>query len=533
MKLSHLRIKTKLMLGFSVLAGVVVLVCALALHSLGRSNARFSDYLDGAAQRERMATDIRGAATRRAIAARNLVLVTAPADRETEKAAVTKAHGDVKTALAKLKEAVQRADDASAEERSLVDEIDKVEAAYGPVALEIVAMALDGRRDDAVTKMNADCRPLLAALLKNTAAYIAYDRSQARLSVKAAGEAYVSDRALLAAACVAAVLGALTLGWLLSKAVTAPLTRAVALAEAVAAGDLSSEIVVDTYDETGLLLTALKSMNENLVRMVGQVRESADGIATASAQIAMGNQDLSSRTEQQASSLQETAASMEEMTATVQQNAQNSRLAKELAGSAASVAGRGGQVVERVVSTMGEITAASKKIADIIGVIDGIAFQTNILALNAAVEAARAGDHGRGFAVVASEVRGLAQRSAQAAREIKTLIGSSVERVGAGSELVSEAGSTMHDIVNQVRRVTDLMTEIDASSAEQSSGIGQVNQAVALIDQGTQQNAALVEQSAAAADSLQQQATGLLRLISAFKTGRPVHTAATQTPSHA
>jgi methyl-accepting chemotaxis protein-1 (serine sensor receptor) len=258
-------------------------------------------------------------------------------------------------------------------------------------------------------------------------------------------------------------------------------------------------------------------MNDGLVDMVGRVRQSADSIATASQQIASGNQDLSSRTERQASALQQTAASMQQMTSTVQHTAESSRQASRLASAATEVAGRGGDVVKRVVATMGEISESSRRIADIIGTIDSIAFQTNILALNAAVEAARAGEQGCGFAVVAGEVRGLAQRSAQAAREIKALIGASVEKVAAGSQLVGEAGSTMGDIVSQVRRMTDLMAEINASATEQSSGIGQVNQAVAAIDQGTQQNAALVEQGAAAAESLQQQASGLLELIAQFK----------------
>jgi len=322
----------------------------------------------------------------------------------------------------------------------------------------------------------------------------------------------------LIGACLAATLAAVVMGWLLSNDVTLPLKRALRLAEAVASGDLRSDIVVDRSDETGALLAALKRMNDSLAAMVGRVRQSADGIATTSAQISTGNQELASRTGQQAGALQQTAASMQQMTSTVQQNADGSRQAGQLASSAADAAGRGGQVVARVVETMGEITASSKKIADIIGVIDGIAFQTNILALNAAVEAARAGEQGRGFAVVASEVRSLAQRSAQAAREIKSLIGSSVDKVEAGSRLVGEAGSTMSDLVSQVRRMTDLMTEINVSSAEQSTGIVQVNQAVASIERGTQQNAALVEQSAAAAASLKDQAADLLGVIAEFKT---------------
>jgi methyl-accepting chemotaxis protein-1 (serine sensor receptor) len=523
MKLNNLRLRSKLMLGFALLAAVVLLVAWLALSSLSRANGRFTDYLEGVGQRERMVMEIRGAATRRAIAARNLVLVTEAADRDIEKAAVTKAHEDVQQSLARLQQALAKATDLGDSDASLAAEMARVEAQYGPVALNIVGLALDGKRDEAITKMNAECRPLLAALLKATNDYVAYEVKQASQRVAQADSAYFRDRVLMLVAGLVAVGAAVLLGWALSNAITLPLRRAVHLAEAVAEGDLSSHIVIESDDETGQLLAALKRMNDGLVDMVGRVRQSADSIATASREIASGNQDLSSRTEQQASALQQTAASMQQMTSTVQQTAESSHQCSQLASVATEVAGRGGDVVQRVVVTMAEISDSSRKIADIIGTIDGIAFQTNILALNAAVEAARAGEQGRGFAVVAGEVRALAQRSAEAARQIKGLIGASVEKVEAGSALVGEAGTTMGDIVSQVRRMTDLMAEINASANEQSSGIGQVNQSVASIDQGTQQNAALVEQSAAAAESLQHQAAGLLDVIAQFKIAPPRH----------
>ena len=523
MNLRDLRVKTKLLLGFALLATIVVLVSAISMNSLGKSNQRFSQYLEGVGQRERLATDIRGAATRRAIAARNLVLVTQAADRDIEKAQVIQAGDDMKSSLLALKTAIAASRDATDRDRELAAEIEKVEASYGPVAQAIVGMALQGHRDDAVAKMNIECRPLLASLLKATKDYIEYEQSQGQLRVKAAEDAYGFDRMVMVVTSAMAVGAAILMGWMLSNAVTGPLNRAVVLAEAVAAGDLGSNIVVDRKDETGLLLAALKKMNESLLSMVSHVRESADGIATASSEIAVGNQDLSGRTEQQASALQQTAASMQQITEQVQQNAETSREASRLATSTADVASRGGAAVQRVVDMMGEIAASSRKIADIISVIDGIAFQTNILALNAAVEAARAGDQGRGFAVVAGEVRTLAQRSAQAAREIKELIGDSVKKVETGSQQVTEAGATISDTVEQVRRMERLIGEINASTSQQNSGIAQVNQAVASIDQGTQQNAALVEQSAAAAESLKHQASALLGVISAFRIEKTSH----------
>ncbi|ODV15168.1 MAG: chemotaxis protein [Variovorax sp. SCN 67-20] len=315
------------------------------------------------------------------------------------------------------------------------------------------------------------------------------------------------------------LLGSVALGLVLAlwiaRIVSRPLSEAVKVAQSVAAGDLTSHIEARTTDETGLLLEALKGMNDSLAKIVGEVRIGTDTIATASSQIASGNQDLSSRTEEQASS-----ASMEELTSTVKQNADNARQANQLAVSASEVAVKGGSVVSQVVDTMGSINASSKKIVDIIGVIDGIAFQTNILALNAAVEAARAGEQGRGFAVVASEVRSLAQRSAAAAKEIKTLIGDSVEKVEEGSKQVAEAGRTMDEIVGSVRRVTDIMGEITAASQEQTSGIEQINQAITQMDQVTQQNAALVEQASAAAQSLQEQAGSLSQVVGVFQLGR-------------
>ena len=315
-----------------------------------------------------------------------------------------------------------------------------------------------------------------------------------------------------------ALLLAIIVGaYYLIRSIVLPLQQATALAGCIAEGDLSQRETITRADEFGELLHSLYAMSDSLGRMVYQVRQSTDSIATASAEIAAGNHDLSARTEQTSSNLQETAAAMEQFTSTIQQSASSAQQASSLAAGASGVARRGGEVVTQVVSTMEAIQHSSQKIADIIGVIDGIAFQTNILALNAAVEAARAGEQGRGFAVVASEVRSLAGRSAEAAKEIKQLIGTSVEKVEAGSRLVQDAGTTMQDIVQSVQRVNDMIGEITAASTEQSAGVSQVNQAVGNLDQMTQQNAALVEESAAAAQSLREQAEQLAQVVSMFK----------------
>jgi len=322
-----------------------------------------------------------------------------------------------------------------------------------------------------------------------------------------------------------------TCAWYLTTGITRPLNTAVDISRRVAQGDLSVEISVSTKDEAGQLLQALKDMNVSLRNIVGNVRTGTDTIATASSQIASGNLDLSNRTEQQAGSLEETASAMEQLTSTVKQNADNARQANQLAVSASEVAIQGGSVVGQVINTMSAINDSSKKIVDIISVIDGIAFQTNILALNAAVEAARAGEQGRGFAVVASEVRSLAQRSSAAAKEIKTLIDDSVSKVDVGSKLVGQAGSTMEEVVSSVKRVTDIVGEISSASQEQSTGIEEVNRAIAQMDESTQQNAALVEEAAAAAQSLQEQAGKLAELVSVFNIGNIGNTAGLSAPA--
>ncbi len=345
----------------------------------------------------------------------------------------------------------------------------------------------------------------------------AYEHQLVDTRVGVVREELSTDTLLLISLGSLAVLIGVGVAWSIGRSITAPLHEAVAFADAVAQGDLSRDLRSDRKDEIGALLASLARMQQSISRVVGQIRQASDSIEVASTEIAQGNHDLSARTEQTASNLEETASSMEELTATVRQSAESAQQANQMSAAAAQSAGKGGEVMGQVVHTMDDISASSRKISDIISVIDGIAFQTNILALNAAVEAARAGEQGRGFAVVATEVRSLAGRSADAAKEIKSLIQASVEKVEGGSRLVAEAGQTMQDIVQGVRRVSDTIGEITAAASEQSDGIGQINQAVNQLDQMTQQNAALVEQSAAAAQSLRDQARSLSEAVSVFR----------------
>jgi methyl-accepting chemotaxis protein len=395
------------------------------------------------------------------------------------------------------------------------------------------------KADDAVDMATVDANTGVAAMMSADEQYRAAAEAAAAVVDMAtqSAQAYAEEvqrlsQVLLALIIALAVLAAAAAGvvtlWI-SRGIVARLGGAAGVASQLAEGQLDVRFDTHGGDEIGDLARALEAMRSAFARVISHVRNSTDAVSVASKEIAQGNQDLSSRTEQQASSLQQTAASMEQMTSSVRQNADAARQANQLASAASEVAARGGAVVQQVMVTMDGITASSRKIADIIGVIDGIAFQTNILALNAAVEAARAGEQGRGFAVVAAEVRNLAQRSAQAAREIKSLITDSVSKVDTGSSQVSEAGSTMQEIVTQVQRVTDLIGEITSSTLEQSSGITQVNQAVTQLDQMTQQNAALVEQSAAAAESLREQAERLAAAVGQFRlsSGEPHGASAT------
>src|SRR5471032_1569846 len=401
-------------------------------------------------------------------------------------------------------------------EQAVLDSMEPTRKAYISSRDEIVTLKKDGQLEQADQVLQQKFIPAGNAYVDELRKL--QDLQRASIDQRA-GEIdgiYASSRnSLVSVGVVVFALGALA-AWWLTVGITRPLGRAVKIARTVADSDLSSDIEVVSRDETGQLLQALKDMNDSLAGVVGRVRSGTELIATATNEIASGNMDLSSRTEQQASSLEETASSMEELTATVRQNADNARQANQLAGAASSVAQRGGAVVAQVVDTMDAINASARKIVDIIAVIDGIAFQTNILALNAAVEAARAGEQGRGFAVVASEVRNLAQRSATTAREVKALIDESVANVTVGNKLVAQAGGTMQNIVGSIDDLSRIVRQIASTSTQQAGGIEQVNQAIAAMDDVTQQNAALVEQTAAAAQSLSDQGEILQRAINVF-----------------
>ncbi|TWI63675.1 methyl-accepting chemotaxis protein [Pseudoduganella lurida] len=381
----------------------------------------------------------------------------------------------------------------------------------------ITALKKEGKLEEADALLMKDFTPDAKAYQDALNALLQMQRAEIDAQAVRIDTLFQGNRSfLVACGVVVLVIGAFC-AWWLTRGIVVPLNRAVDIASSVANNDLRNDIEVTSTDETGRLLAALRQMNAGLVQIVSQVRSGTVHMSSASGEIASGNMDLSARTEQQAGALEETASSMEELTSTVKQNADNARQANQLAVSASEVAVRGGAVVGKVVDTMESINASARKIVDIISVIDGIAFQTNILALNAAVEAARAGEQGRGFAVVAGEVRNLAQRSAAAAKEIKELIGDSVTKVDAGSKLVAEAGMTMTEVVDSIHRVTDIMGEITTASVEQSAGIEQVNRAIADMDGVTQQNAALVEEAAAAAASMREQAEALAQVVAVFQ----------------
>jgi methyl-accepting chemotaxis protein-1 (serine sensor receptor) len=416
----------------------------------------------------------------------------------------------------------------TSDEKLLVDQFKTHRDAFVDGAQKPLQAALVAKDAKETSRLAFEVMPTVYAPMRdNLNALVKLQVDEAKKLYEAEVRSYQTTRSVALGMLLAALVLSSVYGYFLIRNISQSLSEAQALADAVAQGDLTQHMESQGKDEVARLIQSMAAMRQSLVNVVSNVRQGSDGVATASAEIAQGNHDLSARTESQASALEETAASMEELGATVQHNADNARQANQLAQNASSVAVRGGEVVGQVVQTMKGINDSSRKIADIISVIDGIAFQTNILALNAAVEAARAGDQGRGFAVVASEVRSLAGRSAEAAKEIKSLIGSSVERVEQGTALVDQAGITMTEVVSSIRRVTDIVAEISAASGEQAAGVNQVGEAVTQMDQVTQQNAALVEQMAAAASSLKSQAGDLVQVVSQFKLGHEDHASIT------
>ena len=515
MKLSDLTIRTRLYMGFGAVVALLILLVTLSYGNFSRLNGanamnihtyKVMGEVDAALM---SLVDIETGARGFGLTGKDASLEPYTAGKESFRTHVQAAR-QLTSDNPQQQERLQRlADEYQKWLDTAVDPLIAARRAASDADLAgVVAFEQEGKG-----KQSMDAMRKLVAVIKGEEMSLLGERGEAADELAA-----TMSRTLIGGGVLAFVLGAVLAIWL-ARNITGPLAYAVRLARQVAQGDLTARVEVHSKDETGQLLAALKDMNGALLDIVTRVRAGTDTIATASAEINSGNQDLSSRTEQQAGSLEETASSMEELTGTVNQNADNARQASQLAAKASETAERGGAVVAEVVSTMGAINEASRKIADIITVIDGIAFQTNILALNAAVEAARAGEQGRGFAVVAGEVRTLAQRSAAAAKEIKELIGDSVEKVDAGTRLVDQAGATMDEVVGSVRRVTDLVGEIAAASDEQRVGIEQVNQAIGQMDQVTQQNAALVEEAAAAADSMQEQARQLAALVATFETG--------------
>ena len=527
----NLTIGQRLGLGFAAVIALMLLMGTLSYLRMGELNDDIQLSNTDRFPKSELAHQIKDELNETARNMRNLLLLSDPEVLKGEYANIEESSRLIAANLATLDKMI-----SSPQGRSLHTAITDQRALFQKELNGFLELTKAGNKDDALKVLSEKVRPASLAYFDRLDKMLAYQLKLMKDSGAESASAAQSGKIMLLGLVAFATLASVLLGWLVTRSIVQPIAEAVVIARRVADGDLSSAIVVGRTDETGQLLQALSDMNANLLKIVGEVRNGTDTMATASSQIAAGNLDLSARTEQQAASLEETASSMEEMAATVKQNADNARQANQLAISASQTAVKGGQVVSQVVGTMGSINEASRKIVDIIAVIDGIAFQTNILALNAAVEAARAGEQGRGFAVVASEVRNLAQRSATAAKEIKGLIDASVAQVDIGQNLVQQAGSTMTDLVSSVQRVTDIMAEISSANHEQEAGIAQINLAITDMDVVTQQNAALVEEASAAAAAMQQQAAQLSTVVAVFNIGSsqqppPPRRAAASTPA--
>ncbi|RZJ62912.1 MAG: HAMP domain-containing protein [Acidovorax sp.] len=510
--MEKMSIATRLIGAFTAMVLMLIALGATSLVRSAHQRLELSDVVDTRVPITEALGVLADSVNIQAIQYRNLVIFgSEPVTRA--------AHEQIRSARAATADQYKLLDKliSSPKGEELLAKMLKARASFNDRGDEFLALMQKGQKDDATQLLEAQLRPIQLDYQKTLRDQVDF---QSQLTDEAGKEAEDAAAALQRDVTIAGAFSialAIFLAITIIRSITRPLAQAVEAADRVASGDLSGTIHTQSKDETGKLLSALQRMQQSLVDTVSTVRVNAESVASASSQIASGNNDLSARTEQQASALEETAASMEELGSTVRQNADNARQANQLAMSASTVAVQGGDVVAEVVETMKGINDSSKKIADIISVIDGIAFQTNILALNAAVEAARAGEQGRGFAVVAGEVRSLAGRSAEAAKEIKALITASVERVEQGTALVDKAGATMTEVVSSIRRVTDIMGEISAASSEQSAGVGQVGEAVTQMDQATQQNAALVEEMAAAASALNSQAGELVNAVAVFK----------------
>ncbi len=520
--MKNLKVGTRLAIGYALVLCLMLVIVGTGLLKMREMNDRTRNITEVNNQQILLIATMQDTVMDRMVALRNLILFSTEQEMRPEAERMAKQNALHDEAFAKLLKTFE--DPATTpEEKAFAARLKDIEARAMPLMAKSMELGLANQAEQATDYLIKTVRPVQREWLAALNELIAFENKLNANAAQQAADAYASATTLMLTLSVIALAIGIGSAMLISRTLLAQLggepNEAATIAARIADGDLTVDVPLRAGDQSSMMY-AMRHMRDRLAAIVTEVRSGTDTIATASGQISAGNADLSSRTEEQAGSLEETASSMEELTSTVRQNADNAQQASAMAASASSVAAKGGQVVAQVVDTMGAINESARKIVDIISVIDGIAFQTNILALNAAVEAARAGEQGRGFAVVAGEVRNLAHRAGAAAKEIKTLIDDSVEKVGVGSQLVGQAGATMEEIVGSVQRVTDIMSEISAASREQSSGIDQVNQAITQMDQVTQQNAALVEEASAASESMQEQAARLAELVGTFTVAR-------------